>query len=106
MAILVSGHIFDLAMGTGMACNLNPMYGIYMTFFPALIYAFFGSSYHNSVGAFAPTAALVGVGAARIRTSGNLGNLTGLLVSSKDVLPLHLEAAVAITFLAGLVQVG
>lgn len=99
---------FHVAMGTGMACNLGPMYGIYMTFFPGLIYALFGSSFHNSVGAFAPSAALVGVAVARTRLiseSNGLLNSTGETVSFAMVAPEHVETAVTIAFFAGIVQV-
>lgn len=98
-------------MGTGMAANLGPMFGIYMTFFPGIIYALLGSSFHNSVGAFAPSAALVGVAAARTRVifAGHyLPNQTVEIVGD-DLFPEvsreHLEVAVSITLMAGIVQV-
>jgi MFS superfamily sulfate permease-like transporter len=98
-------------MGTGMAANLGPMFGVYLTFFPGMIYAFFGSSFHNSVGAFAPSAALVGVAVAKTRAifAGHyLPNQTREIVADEflpEVSRQHLELAVPITLMAGFVQV-
>ena len=99
------------AMGTGMAANLGPMYGIYMTFFPGIAYAFLGSSFHNSIGAFAPSAALVGVAVARTRAifPGNylsneaveIGPEAQFVVTFRQ----HVESTVGVTFMAGVIPV-
>ncbi|OQV23038.1 putative Sulfate anion transporter 1 [Hypsibius exemplaris] len=98
------------SMGTGMVANLGPLYGIYLTFFPGLLYAVFGSSFHNSVGAFAPSAGLVGVAVARIRlifSEHYLPNQTIEIVPESALPELarqHVEIAVTITLMAGIIQ--
>ncbi|GAU90210.1 hypothetical protein RvY_02660 [Ramazzottius varieornatus] len=99
------------SMGTGMAANVGPLYGVHLTFFPGLIYAIFASSRHNSIGAFAPSAALAGVGVARTRkmfADPFMANLTySELVSEAglaDVLHQHQGIVVGFTFWAGLFQ--
>ncbi|GAU96740.1 hypothetical protein RvY_08139 [Ramazzottius varieornatus] len=108
--IIVACFHIPQSMGTGMAANLGPVYGIYLTFFPGVIYALLGSSRHNSVGAFAPSAALVGVGVARTRKIFNrqfLPNQTTELVGDADlplVIQTHLDIAVGFTLCAGTIQ--
>ncbi|KAG5682407.1 hypothetical protein PVAND_011760 [Polypedilum vanderplanki] len=47
-------------MGYSLLANLPPIVGIYMAFFPVLIYALFGTSKHNSMGTFAVISIMVG----------------------------------------------
>jgi len=37
-------------MGYALLANLPPVIGIYMAFFPVLLYVIFGTSRHNAVG--------------------------------------------------------
>ncbi|ESO95832.1 hypothetical protein LOTGIDRAFT_116526 [Lottia gigantea] len=47
-------------MAYGQLSTLPPVYGLYVSFFPVLVYFFFGSSKHVSVGTFAVVSLMVG----------------------------------------------
>ncbi|KAF2360573.1 SLC26A/SulP transporter [Trinorchestia longiramus] len=49
-----------LGMGFSLLANIPAIAGIYMAFFPVLVYAFFASSRHNSMGAFAVITLMTG----------------------------------------------
>ncbi|XP_052284295.1 prestin-like isoform X2 [Dreissena polymorpha] len=47
-------------MAYGMLTTLPPVYGLYMSFFPVLLYCFLGSSKHVSMGTFAVATLMIG----------------------------------------------
>uniref|UniRef100_A0A2M4AMK0 Putative sulfate/bicarbonate/oxalate exchanger sat-1 n=1 Tax=Anopheles triannulatus TaxID=58253 RepID=A0A2M4AMK0_9DIPT len=62
---LVSGctvAVMHIPQGIGYAllANVPPVVGIYMAFFPVLVYFLFGTSRHNSMGTFAVVSIMVG----------------------------------------------
>lgn len=51
--------MFIKALAYGALTSLNPVHGLYTSFYGGLIYALFGTSRHLSVGAFAVTSLMV-----------------------------------------------
>jgi MFS superfamily sulfate permease-like transporter len=86
-------------MAGAMTAVMKPQHGLYMTIFPALIYAILGTSPQNSIGGMPITAALVGVSMSRIREAYHPDNFT--THSADEMLDLHFGMA----FTAGIMQV-
>nr|7V73_A Chain A, Prestin [Homo sapiens]7V74_A Chain A, prestin [Homo sapiens]7V75_A Chain A, prestin [Homo sapiens] len=85
--------------------GLPPIYGLYSSFFPPLIYAFFGTSRHISVGPFAVVSLLVGSVVERlvpddIVLPGGVNATNG--TEARDAL--RVQVAFTLTFLAGIIQ--
>ncbi|EDS30037.1 conserved hypothetical protein [Culex quinquefasciatus] len=123
LADLISGctvavmHI-PQGMGYALLANVPPIVGIYMAFFPVLIYFLLGTSRHNSMGTFAVISIMVGksvlahstAGAALKMAESGVGNGTeggGGGVTVADVaLPGRgpIEVAAAVCFIVGAMQ--
>uniref|UniRef100_A0A914XRQ6 SLC26A/SulP transporter domain-containing protein n=1 Tax=Panagrolaimus superbus TaxID=310955 RepID=A0A914XRQ6_9BILA len=94
------------AMAYGHLANLPPVIGLYTSFLPALIYAFFGTCMHTSMGMFAIAALMVGNVVSREVPNADeiVANMTGggtvALADRPDV-----QLVVTLTFLVGLVMV-
>ncbi|XP_051857550.1 chloride anion exchanger [Antechinus flavipes] len=76
-------------MAFALLVNIPPSYGLYAAFFPVIVYFFFGTSRHISVGPFPVLSMMVGAVVTK----------TGFTVDSDKV-----AAAAAITILAGIIQ--
>ncbi|CAO1380564.1 unnamed protein product [Diamesa hyperborea] len=108
---LISGctvAIIQIPQGMGYALlgNLPPVVGIYMAFFPVLLYVIFGTSRHNSMGTFAVVSIMVGK---TINTYANpvLQTQGG---NSTDILPVEtghtpIQIATAICFIVGVIHI-
>ncbi|XP_032617275.1 chloride anion exchanger [Hylobates moloch] len=87
--------------------DIPPVYGLYASFFPAIIYFFFGTSKHISVGPFPILSMMVGLAVsgavtARNETTSGSSNSWSDNSSSPDVE--RVKAAVAVTVLSGIIQ--
>ncbi|KFB34784.1 Slc26a5 [Anopheles sinensis] len=96
---LVSGctvAVMHIPQGIGYAllANVPPVVGIYMAFFPVLIYFLFGTSRHNSMGTFAVVSIMVGK------------TVLAYTGTSEDGEPPRtaLEVATAVGFVVGITQ--
>jgi high affinity sulfate transporter 1 len=94
------------SMAYGHLANLPPVIGLYTSFLPALLYAFFGTCMHSSLGMFAIAALMVGNVVTRETPNVDemIANMTGgedmELADRPDV-----QLVVTLTFLVGLVMV-
>ncbi|KAK3581235.1 hypothetical protein CHS0354_032954 [Potamilus streckersoni] len=106
-------------MAYGMLTGLPPVYGLYSSFFPVILYFFFGSSRHISVGTFAVACLMVGstvqkgVAAYKIAhpitpvlQDTNVSSNSSLLLDGRDEQYVHVQLAYAmsVSFVAGIVQ--
>ncbi|CAG5980660.1 unnamed protein product [Menidia menidia] len=114
MPDLVSGisvGIMHLPQGMAYAllASVPPVFGLYSSLYPTLVYFFFGTSRHISIGTFTVLSIMVGSVTERLapdecfmKTNGT--NITGEVdISARD--SYRVQVAVATTFLGGLIQV-
>nr|XP_033781878.1 solute carrier family 26 member 6-like [Geotrypetes seraphini] len=90
-----------------MLAAVPPVFGLYSSFYPVLVYSVFGTSRHISAGTFAVLSIMVGNELEKFAPDDHfmaLNNGTGLDVGARD--KARVQLAVAISFLAGLFQVG
>ncbi|VDO83956.1 unnamed protein product [Haemonchus placei] len=84
--------------------GVDPVVGLYTSFFPVLSYMIFGTSRHCSTGAFAVVALMTGKAVHRLSVAPedvmSLGNITGSTTS-----PTPVQVASALTVLIGIIQV-
>lgn len=110
---LVSGcsvGIMHLPQGMAYAllASLRPVYGLYTSLFPVLIYFIFGTSRHISVGTFAVISIMIGSVTERLAPDGNYfingTNGTGSVdIDARDAD--RVKVACALTLLTGVFQV-
>ncbi|EFN88552.1 Prestin [Harpegnathos saltator] len=93
--------------------NLPPVVGIYMAFLPVLVYFFFGTSKHISIGTFAVVCLMTGKVVTTYSTTystvGHVSTNTSDAVSQRleDVTNMHtpMQVATAVTLMVGILQV-
>ncbi|XP_064632130.1 prestin-like isoform X3 [Lineus longissimus] len=101
------------SMAYAMLASLSPVYGIYTSFFPVIIYFFLGTSKHISVGTFAVISLMVG--SALDRETANFQpdlNITLLNESEVDLdtqredalMDEKVQIAIQLTVLVGIIQ--
>ncbi|KAI4892770.1 hypothetical protein NFI96_032323 [Prochilodus magdalenae] len=114
MPDLVSGisvGIMHLPQGMAYAllASLPPVFGLYTSFYPSLVYLFFGSSRHISIGTFTVLSIMVGSVTERLAPDANFLIMNGTNVTMEvDITArdqYRVQVAAATTVLAGLIQV-
>ncbi|KAF1391719.1 hypothetical protein PFLUV_G00045010 [Perca fluviatilis] len=114
MPDLISGisvGIMHLPQGLAYAllASLPPVFGLYTSLYPALIYFFFGTSRHISIGTFTVLSIMVGSVTERLAPDMNFlikngTNITAEVnITARDLY--RVEVAAATTVLGGLIQV-
>ncbi|BFZ08352.1 hypothetical protein BsWGS_11390 [Bradybaena similaris] len=104
-------------MAYGQLSSLPPVYGLYVSFFPVIVYFFFGTSKHISTGTFAVIALMVGSTVEKgLKAQGlelkswNTSISTGanvtiqLMDNSAELLDVKLRLAMSVTFVVGVIQ--
>uniref|UniRef100_A0A3B4GMW1 Solute carrier family 26 member 5 n=1 Tax=Pundamilia nyererei TaxID=303518 RepID=A0A3B4GMW1_9CICH len=82
-----------------MLAAVPPVYGLYSSFYPVLLYTFFGTSRHISVGTFAVISLMIGGVAVREAPDSMFMNINATGANSR------VQVAVMVTTLAGLIQI-
>ncbi|KAJ7999799.1 hypothetical protein DPEC_G00198170 [Dallia pectoralis] len=107
----ISVGIMHLPQGMAYAllASLPPIFGLYTSLYPALVYFFFGTSRHISIGTFAVLSIMVGSVTERLAPDKdfqvmiNGTNFTEVDIASRD--SYRVQVAAATSILAGLIQV-
>ncbi|XP_058479560.1 prestin [Solea solea] len=94
-----------------MLAAVPPVYGLYSSFYPVLLYTFFGTSRHVSVGTFAVISLMIGGVAVReapdsmfLVLPANGSNASAVLdIEARDAR--RVQVAVALTTLVGIIQI-
>uniref|UniRef100_A0A673G6L7 Solute carrier family 26 member 6-like n=1 Tax=Sinocyclocheilus rhinocerous TaxID=307959 RepID=A0A673G6L7_9TELE len=98
-----------LGMAYALLAAVPPVFGLYSSFYPILIYFIFGTSKHISVGTYAVMSVMIGSVTERLAPDsdfvipGNDTNSTTLDVFSRDAE--RVKIAATVTFLSGIFQV-
>ncbi|XP_034551763.1 solute carrier family 26 member 6 [Notolabrus celidotus] len=107
---LISGcsvGIMHLPQGMAYAllASLRPVFGLYTSLYPVLVYFIFGTSKHISIGTFAVISIMIGSVTERLAPDGNfIGNGTnGTDIDARDAY--RVQIACALTVLAGIFQI-
>ncbi|XP_028279308.1 prestin [Parambassis ranga] len=95
-----------------MLAAVPPVYGLYSSFYPVVLYAFFGTSRHISVGTFAVVSLMIGAVAAReapdsmfyIRSANGSNMSAGMDVDLEARDARRVQVAVVLTTMVGSIQ--
>ncbi|CAL1539051.1 unnamed protein product [Lymnaea stagnalis] len=104
-------------MAYGQLSTLPPVFGLYVSFFPVILYFFLGSSKHVSIGTFAVISLMVGSAVDKGLKDRNMvpnqwnqtlevdGNITSKMMdNSEELLQTKLMLAMSVTFVVGAIQ--
>ncbi|XP_012229611.2 prestin-like isoform X1 [Linepithema humile] len=90
--------------------NVPPIVGMYMAFFPVLVYFFLGTSRHNSMGTFALVCMMTGKVVTTYSSAtvsiNNTSTENGTLISNVSHQYSPVEVATAVTFTVAVIQLG
>ncbi|XP_064417510.1 prestin [Latimeria chalumnae] len=109
----LSTGVMQLPQGLAYAllAAVPPVFGLYSSFYPVFLYAFFGTSRHISIGTFAVISLMVGGVAVRVApdemfsiSEGNSTNFTELAEKYEARDAMRVKVAAVVTFLAGIIQ--
>nr|CAH8857490.1 unnamed protein product [Trichobilharzia regenti] len=97
-------------MAYALVATLPPVYGLYTSFFPALVYFFLGTSRHISIGTMAVVSLLTGDFLDRVILEANFNekqlgvNSTNITSQIMDKEKLRIDYATALAFTVGVIQ--
>uniref|UniRef100_A0A8C9WKY6 Solute carrier family 26 member 5 n=1 Tax=Scleropages formosus TaxID=113540 RepID=A0A8C9WKY6_SCLFO len=109
----LSTGVMQLPQGLAYAllAAVPPVYGLYTSFYPVLLYTFFGTSKHTSIGTFAVISLMIGGVAVREApdsmfsvSASNGTNETDAVLDTEARDARRVEVAVILTCLVGLIQ--
>ncbi|KAJ0064575.1 hypothetical protein NL108_009791, partial [Boleophthalmus pectinirostris] len=105
----ISVGIMQLPQGMAYAllASVPAVYGLYSSFYPVLVYFFFGTSKHISVGTYAVMSVMIGGVTERLAPDSKfLENVTGEVIINTTLRDAErIKVAAAVTFVSGLFQV-
>uniref|UniRef100_A0A3P8ZEF0 Solute carrier family 26 member 6 n=1 Tax=Esox lucius TaxID=8010 RepID=A0A3P8ZEF0_ESOLU len=106
----ISVGIMHLPLGLAYAllAGTPPVYGLYTSFYPTLVYFFFGTSKHISIGPFAVTSLMVGIVTETLAPNSNYMTLNGTngtaVLDSTALYNDRVRIASSLTVLCGIFQ--
>ncbi len=96
-------------MAYALVASLPPVYGLYISFFPSVFYAFLGTCPHLAIGSYALVSLLTGVAVNTavddFRSSVNITS-TNSTDLKNEIDKFSVSVAVSLALLVGLIQVG
>ncbi|XP_028822617.1 solute carrier family 26 member 6-like [Denticeps clupeoides] len=87
-------------MANALLASVPPVYGLYSSFFPVVVYFVFGTSRHLSVGTFSVLSIMVGMVTGDVRSLGNVTHEERRFTQTERV-----DKAAQLTLLSGLIQI-